>query len=469
MFEQSEANHALSHFAADITLTLLALLLASVLRPYLPFGMPIAAQYTRLPLIIYTLVAVIWSVVFLLLSVYTPRTLRAVDEAQLIIVAVTLATLTLAGVLYFSFREISRLQILTFYLFDLISLVGYRLAMRLALKLRNQPPYARRKVLVLEAGEAGRDVMRMIKRYQWAGLEPVGFLDSELSPQTELEGFPVLGGIEEVTHHVETEGINEIVVALPMRAHDRFVDLIAELQGLPTRVRILPDYYKTTLFRTKVDDFAGMPMITLQQPMLNRFERQVKRGFDLVAGAITLVLTLPLVALIAVAIRIDSPGPVIFRQQRVGENGRLFWMYKFRSMVKGAEKLEGEMTRVVEEVELLDKRPNDPRVTRVGRFLRRTSLDELPQLLNVFKGEMSLVGPRPELPWMVEQYEPWQWQRFAVPQGITGWWQINGRSDKPMYLHTDEDMFYIQHYSLLLDIQILWRTIGVVFRGKGAY
>ena len=172
-------------------------------------------------------------------------------------------------------------------------------------------------------------------------------------------------------------------------------------------------------------------------------------------------------ALIALAIRLDSPGPVLFRQQRVGEGGRLFNMWKFRSMIEGADKQE--RVRTVQDRQLLDKEPNDPRVTRVGRLLRRLSLDELPQLVNVLKGEMSLVGPRPELPWLVQQYEPWQRQRLAVPQGMTGWWQVNGRSDQPMYLHTEEDMFYIQNYSLLLDLQILWRTFASVFKGKGAY
>jgi exopolysaccharide biosynthesis polyprenyl glycosylphosphotransferase len=469
MFARPGTSHALFRFASDILLTLLALFLTSILRPWLPFGMPLTAEYTVLPLIIYALVALIWSVAFLLLSVYTPRTLRPFEEAQLMVVAVTLSTLTLGCVLYFTFRQISRLQIITFYALDLFLLIGYRLILRWLMERRNRPAYPRRRVLIVEAGEAGRDIVRMIERYRWAGLEPVGFLDSQIKPNTEVAGLPVLGTVDEVAHHVEAEGVSEVVIALPLQAYDQLLRLIAELQNLPVRVRILPDYFKTTLFRTKVDEFAGMPMLTLRQPTLDPFERQVKRAFDLVTGTILFLLTLPIMIGVALAVRLDSPGPVLFRQQRVGENGNLFSMYKFRSMVAGADQLEPAMTKDVQDRQLLDKQPDDPRVTRVGRFLRRTSLDEIPQLLNVLRGDMSLVGPRPELPWLVEQYEPWQWQRFAVPQGITGWWQVNGRNDQPMYLHSEEDLFYIQHYSLLLDIQILWRTVGAVFRGRGAY
>jgi lipopolysaccharide/colanic/teichoic acid biosynthesis glycosyltransferase len=152
----------------------------------------------------------------------------------------------------------------------------------------------------------------------------------------------------------------------------------------------------------------------------------------------------------------------------VGENGKLFCIYKFRSMVVDAE-ADLMKQRQIEDQTAAHKRPHDPRVTRVGHFLRRTSIDELPQLFNVLKGEMSLVGPRPELPGLVEQYEIWQRRRFAVPPGITGWWQVNGRSDRPMHLHTDDDLYYIQNYSPLMDLRILWRTIGTVVRGKGAY
>jgi lipopolysaccharide/colanic/teichoic acid biosynthesis glycosyltransferase len=172
---------------------------------------------------------------------------------------------------------------------------------------------------------------------------------------------------------------------------------------------------------------------------------------------------------LALMIRLEGAGPILFGQQRVGENGRLFRMYKFRTMVPNAEQTRHMVERVDENGNLIHKSINDPRVTRVGRILRRTSLDELPQLFNVISGDMSLIGPRPELPYLVEKYEPWQRTRFAVPQGITGWWQVNGRSDKPMHLHTEEDLYYVRNYSLILDIRILLKTIATVFRGKGAY
>jgi lipopolysaccharide/colanic/teichoic acid biosynthesis glycosyltransferase len=144
-------------------------------------------------------------------------------------------------------------------------------------------------------------------------------------------------------------------------------------------------------------------------------------------------------------------------------------MFKFRTMVADAENLRHTVETTDSEGQLIHKSDRDPRVTRVGRILRKTSMDELPQLLNILRGEMSLVGPRPELPYLVERYEPWQRKRFAVPQGITGWWQVNGRSDKPMHLNTEDDLYYVQNYSLLLDIQILFKTILVVLRGKGAF
>lgn len=194
-----------------------------------------------------------------------------------------------------------------------------------------------------------------------------------------------------------------------------------------------------------------------------------KRVFDLVFASIALLLSLPLMAVVALLVYLEDGPPVIFRQTRVGRNGQQFQMYKFRTMVKNAEQLQDQLVTRDSHGNVVHKTPQDPRITRVGRILRRFSLDELPQLLNVIFGTMSLVGPRPEIPYLVEQYEPWQRQRFAVLPGMTGWWQINGRSDKPMHLHTEDDLYYIQHRSLWLDLRIILRTVWVVLIGKGAY
>jgi exopolysaccharide biosynthesis polyprenyl glycosylphosphotransferase len=182
-----------------------------------------------------------------------------------------------------------------------------------------------------------------------------------------------------------------------------------------------------------------------------------------------LALLWPMMLATAIAIKLDSPGPVIYRQRRVGENCKEFWVFKFRTMVQGADQLVESVATTDEQGHRIYKRPDDPRITRVGRFLRRTSLDELPQLINVLRGEMSLVGPRPEQVFITEGYEPWQRQRFSVPPGMTGWWQVSGRSDLPMHLNTQYDLYYIRNYSLWLDLKILWKTLGVFIRGKGAY
>jgi exopolysaccharide biosynthesis polyprenyl glycosylphosphotransferase len=212
-------------------------------------------------------------------------------------------------------------------------------------------------------------------------------------------------------------------------------------------------------------------IIGLREPAIDGLDRLIKRLFDLVVSSLLLIGLSPLLLVIAVLIKLDSPGPVLFPQRRVGEGGRLFWMLKFRSMIEGAEDKETLLRYNNEHGRLLfAKTPGDSRITRLGCFLRRASLDELPQLINVLKGDMSLVGPRPELPWLMEEYEPWQRRRLAVPQGMTGWWQVNGRMKRGSpEQRVEDDLFYIRNYSLWLDLHILWRTIKAVIRGEGAY
>jgi len=245
--------------------------------------------------------------------------------------------------------------------------------------------------------------------------------------------------------------------------------VVYELQELPVRIRIVPDFLKLAVLRSSVESLAGIPLIGVREPVIDGLDRLAKRTFDVVVSTVGLLFAWPLMLLIALAIKLDSPGPVIFKQQRVGENGQLFWMYKFRTMICGAEEAQRAVAVSREDGKTVYKVRHDPRLTWVGRILRRTSLDELPQLFHVLKGKMSLVGPRPEQVFIVEQYEPWQRRRLAVPPGITGWWQVSGRSDLPLHLNTQYDLFYIRNYSLLLDLKILWKTVGAVIRGKGAY
>jgi len=202
---------------------------------------------------------------------------------------------------------------------------------------------------------------------------------------------------------------------------------------------------------------------------LNANQRTMKRALDITLVSIALVLALPVLLGVALAIKLSSPGPVLFKQRRVGEGGKLFTIYKFRSMVVNAEALQAKVNTTDANGNISHKAKNDPRVTAIGRILRKTSLDELPQLLNVLKGDMSLVGPRPELPWLVEQYQPWQRGRFVVPQGITGWWQVNGRSDTPAHLSVETDIWYVKHYSIWLDIKIIAMTSPALLKGKGAF
>jgi lipopolysaccharide/colanic/teichoic acid biosynthesis glycosyltransferase len=203
--------------------------------------------------------------------------------------------------------------------------------------------------------------------------------------------------------------------------------------------------------------------------------RAAKRMLDVSVSALLLALVAPVLAVLAVIVRLESPGPAFYRQTRIGQHGRPFAMYKLRTMRAGADAQLHELVRPLAAgspqrgPQFVYKLPNDPRITRVGRLLRKTSLDELPQFLNVLRGEMSLVGPRPELPEVIVHYETWQLARLALPPGLTGWWQVNGRSNHPMHLSTAYDLYYLQHASFAFDLAILARTVGAVMRGTGAF
>jgi exopolysaccharide biosynthesis polyprenyl glycosylphosphotransferase len=466
-----DTNTVLFLIFADILVTLLALYTAVQGRYWLPWGARLTWAEVNQPWTIYALVAIIWGITFILTQVYDARrSSKMFDEAQVILFAVAIASLVFAGVLYLTFREVPRRLFLYFAATDVLLLLSFRLALRGTLRFAGQHDPVTRRVLIVGAGHLGRAVAESVYRQRAMGLTLVGLVDDDTQKLGELIcGAPVLGPVSSTSMLVGLHQVDEVICALPLRAHDTIEQVILALEKKPVHVRVVPGFLDLAMSQATIENFDGLPLVGLRDPAIDGFDRIVKRAFDLAIATFTLLIAWPLLLLIAIAVKLDSPGPALFVQQRVGENGRLFLMYKFRSMVVNADQLAPQTIQVGGQHLVIHKVRDDPRVTRVGRFLRRMSLDELPQLFNVLRGEMSLVGPRPELPWLVEHYESWQRRRFAVPPGITGWWQINGRSDRTMHLHTEDDLYYIQNYSPLLDLQILWRTIGVVLRGRGAF
>lgn len=419
-------------------------------------------------LALYPVFAVMWVLVLNLFSVYDGRkNFRLASELTNLTMGSLLAAVSMAGLLYFSFREISRALFGTYIVIAFCGMLLVRVVYRFVFSMNRQKGVQVRRVLIIGAGLVGQRIAEHIQQYTDLGLELAGFLDDD----TEKRKNPlVVGRLDDMRKIISNRNVKDVVLALPTWAFHRVNQLTTELHDLPVQVWVVPDYFALALNQARVEELAGIPMIDLRAPALNDYQRMVKRVFDILITLAVMPVAVPLMGLIALLIRLDTRGPIIFSQKRVGENGRLFNMLKFRSMVEGADQLHHLVEEVGPDGKILqDKTKTDPRVTRVGNFLRKTSLDELPQVFNVLRGEMSWVGPRPELPYLVEQYQPWQRRRFAVPQGITGWWQVNGRSDKPMHQNTEDDLYYVQNYSIWLDIVILLRTIWVVVRRKGAY
>ncbi len=466
MFERLRYRLTGSVLLWDLILTLICLHAAASARVQLEFGYDLTQQHVQLPWQLYLSVAIIWTVIFLLLTpqraLFTGSLLEAIGR---LVAAVALASLTFAGLLYLSFRDVSRLQFLYFAAGNLVLLLGFHLIVRSYIRFRHRSGWQRR-VLLVGDGPMGVQLARELLRRPWTSLSLLGCAcDEELSDPV----IPRLGAVDDVSQLIVQHQVDEVIFALPPQQQDRVVRLSLQLQQYPVMLHMVPSVLDLAFARTPVQTLGGIPLISLRESALTEPQRLLKRLFDTVASVLLLLVLSPLLLVIAVLIKLESPGPVFFLQERIGEHGRRFKIIKFRSMYADADKRWQEVARRDSQGALLHKRSDDPRVTRIGRKLRRTSLDELPQLFNVLRGEMSLVGPRPEMPYIAAEYEPWQWQRFRVPAGITGWWQVNGRSEKPMHLHTEDDLYYIQNYSFWLDLRILFKTIAVVLNGHGAY
>jgi exopolysaccharide biosynthesis polyprenyl glycosylphosphotransferase len=471
MLRRFSINYAILSMALDALLVLISLRLAVVWRPFLNRYSFIQSvpEGEGLPFSLYLFFPLLWVGILSAFAIYDGRKyLRAVDEFATLSVASFVAAISMAGILYFSFREVSRALFLLFVLLSYLALLCWRAVARVGFRMVKDWPDAPRRILIVGAGPLGQRVREQIENSEIANMKCLGFVDDG-APSFTSKDHEMLGGFDQIRTLVLEHEITDVVMALPHSIYKRMSEVVLRIANLPVKVWVALGFFDLALYKTGIEDFAGIPMLDLRAPALSDYQMLVKRGFDLVIGMLAFLIAIPMMALIALVILVGDGRPILFVQKRVGENGRLFDMYKFRTMVRNAEQILSSMDQRDPDGNPVHKAKNDPRVTRTGRFLRRLSLDELPQLFNVVLGTMSLVGPRPELLHLVEKYQPWQRKRFAVPPGITGWWQVTGRSDKAMHLHTEDDLYYINNYSIWLDIQILIRTAWIVFLGKGAY
>ena len=341
--------------------------------------------------------------------------------------------------------------------------LAFRGGIRLVLRALRRRGYNLRHIIIVGAGILGRDIAERLRKTPWSGLTVRAFYDDDASLRgTTVQGVPVLGTVDQLASDLDEESVDQVWIALPMRAEPRIRDLLLGLRMHSVQVRFVPDIFNFTLLHHSVTEVAGLPVINLTDSPLEGVNQVLKNVEDFVLSSLILLFVLPLLVLIAMGVKLSSPGPVFYRQERVTWNGERFQMLKFRSMPVDAESQSGPVWAARDE----------PRTTRFGAFLRRMSLDELPQFINVLKGEMSIVGPRPERPGFVSQFRkeiPGYMQKHLVKAGITGWAQVNDfRGDTDLQERIRYDLYYIENWSLWFDLRIIALTIIHIFRSRHA-
>jgi len=360
--------------------------------------------------------------------------------------------------------EVSQLVWAIFLVLNVSLTYASRELVREALERRWRAGIGLKRVLVAGAGELGRLVVDKILEHRELGYKIVGFVDDRAGgDHLGYRGLPLLGTLSEASEILQRERIDQLYVALSLDEHLKMVSLVESANREIVDIKVVPDLVQIMALRARLEELDGIPIINIHDVPLRGFNSVLKRTIDVVASTVGLALLSPLLAAIALLIRRSSSGPAFFRQERMGLDGKSFYVWKFRSMYDGAERETGPIWA----------REDDPRCTPVGRILRRFSLDELPQLLNVLKGDMSLVGPRPERPFFVEQFKqriPQYMLRHKVKAGLTGWAQVNGwRGNTSIEKRIEYDLYYIENWSVALDLKILWLTLLRGFFHKHAY
>ena len=461
--------------ALDALLINVAFVLAYIIRYQLELPYPVDEQYYA-PFTPYIPFAALLTVLSLLMfrvdGLYDPRrqrrwlseVYRIVSGAATSIVIVMAITFFLQPLVY------SRGMLVLAGTLMALFLSAARLAEQIIVAGLRRRGIGVDRLLVVGAGEVGRAVMRTILANPGLGYRIVGYLDDDPAKQAGLGRIKCLGSIDRLSEAIGEEDVDEVIVTLPWMYHRKIMQIVDASAQARVRARIVPDVFQQRMGNVDLESLNGIPLISPSPVTLSSEARFLKRGVDLLLSILVLPVFAIIYAVVAVLIKLDSPGPVIFRQERVGKDGKVFHVFKFRTMIDGAERMKDAVAHLSKyKGDTLLKVPNDPRMTRVGRFLRRASIDELPQLINVLRGEMSWVGPRPNTPDEVARYEPWQRKRLSVLPGITGLWQVSGRSDVPFDEMCLLDIFYIENWSIGLDTRIMLQTIPHVLFGDGAY
>ena len=408
----------------------------------------------------------LYIVLYYMFGLYEPKRRKSLFADALSIFKANVVSIIVLLSILFVIKEIhySRQVFLIFVVLNCTFTLLQRVVIKLTLRKIRSKGLNLKYLLIIGAGSLGRQFVKKIKANSQLGYSIVGFLDDYVYNGKKVEGIEVIGNLNDLPKILEERQLDEVIVALSVNEYDKLRYIIKVCEKAGVRTQIIPDYYKYIPARPVVDEIDGMPLINIRYVPLNNIASALsKRVFDIVLSAFGLLLCLPLFIFIVLAIRIESPGPVFFSQERVGLNRKSFKMYKFRSMkVQSEEKSDIKWTK-----------ENDPRKTRVGAFIRKTSLDELPQLFNVLKGDMSMIGPRPERPYFVEQFRekiPKYMIKHQVRPGITGWAQVNGwRGDTSIKKRIEHDIYYIENWTFGFDLKILVLTVFKGLVNKNAY
>jgi exopolysaccharide biosynthesis polyprenyl glycosylphosphotransferase len=413
-----------------------------------------------------------WSFLMYYFGLYASFRTKPLWAEPLAVSKVVLSGTLLLGAAIFVFKlhDLSRLFVVIFggTAFLLVSIE--RIAIRVIAKKARWKGFNTRNILVVGTGRRAREIAKVLEDHKEWGFKLIGLIgDSGDSEATTAGGYPVIGDIQQIPGILQHRVVDEVIFAVSRKKLEELETIFLLCEELGIRARVAVNFFPHMIARVHLDDMHGVPLLTFTTTPYNEFSLALKRVFDLAVSGLLMIVLSPVFLTLIVAIKLTSSGPVFFKQTRVGLNGRRFTLYKFRSMVQDAEARKQELLHLNEMDGPAFKIKGDPRLTPAGKFLRRTSLDELPQLINVLNGDMSIVGPRPPLPEEVTQYKRWQRRRLSMKPGLTCLWQIRGRShivdfNKWMEL----DLQYIDNWSLQLDFEIFLKTIPVVLLGKGA-